>query len=269
MNFMRLKLLSATLFVLLLGACSVPKDVAYFQGVDQLSPIQVEAMAQEYNTKIVPDDLLNISVGSSDPSVVTPFNLPVYSYAQQGEDPIAPAGGLYTYSVDKEGNINFPVLGKIHVAGMSKQELSKDLKEKISKYVKDPLVTVQIMNFKVMVLGEVTRPGGLSVNGDRISILDAIGYSGDLTINANRKNILVVRENQGKKEFGRMDITDPAIFTSPYYYLKQNDVVYVEPNMAKQRNSRYSQSKQYNITVFSSILSTISVLTTVILAITK
>ena len=120
-----------------------------------------------------------------------------------------------------------------------------------------------------MVLGEVTRPGGLAVKGDRISILDAIGYSGDLTINANRKNILVIREREGKKEFGRMDITDPGIFASPFYYLQQNDVVYVEPNPAKQRNSNYSQSKQYNITVFSSILSTVSVITTVVLAISN
>ena len=269
MNFMRLKLLLVTLLILLMGACSTPKDVAYFQGVDNLPVSQIETMAQYYDTKIAPDDLLNISVGSSDPSVVTPFNLPVFSYAQQGEDPISPSGGLYTYAVDKEGNINFPVLGQIHVAGLSRRELSAELKDKISKYVKDPLVTVQIMNFKVMVLGEVMRPGGLSVKGDRISILDAIGYSGDLTINANRKNILVVRENGGNKEFGRLDITDPAIFASPYYYLKQNDVVYIEPNAAKQRNSRYSQSKQYNITVFTSILSTISVITTVVLAIKK
>ena len=266
---MRLTLFFTTLFLLLMGACSVPKDVVYFQGVDALSLSQIEEISQTYNTKIAPDDLLNISVGSSDPSVVTPFNLPVYSYAQQGEDPIAPAGGLYTYAVDKEGNIDFPVLGRIHVAGLTKRELRDELKNKIVKYVKDPLVTVQITNFKVMVLGEVTRPGGLAVKGDRISILDAIGYSGDLTINANRKNILVIREREGKKEFGRMDITDPGIFASPFYYLQQNDVVYVEPNPAKQRNSNYSQSKQYNITVFSSILSTVSVITTVVLAISN
>lgn len=103
MNFMRLKLLLVTLLILLMGACSTPKDVAYFQGVDNLPVSQIEAMAQYYDTKIAPDDLLNISVGSSDPSVVTPFNLPVFSYAQQGEDPISPSGGLYTYAVDKEG----------------------------------------------------------------------------------------------------------------------------------------------------------------------
>lgn len=267
---MRLKLLlSVVLFAFLLGACSVPKDVLYFQGVDTLKPEQLERMSQSYNTTIVQDDLLSITVTAWDPTVVTPFNPPVYSYAQQGEQPFVASQAMYTYLVDKEGYINFPVIGKIKVDGLTKQELSSLLQDKISKYVKDPLVNVQITNFKVMVMGEVTRPGGLSVKNDRITILDAIGYSGDLTINADRKNILVIRDNNGQKEFGRLDITQPDIFASPYFYLQQNDVVYVEPNVAKQKNARYSQAQQYNITVFSSILSAVSVITTVILAITK
>ena len=131
------------------------------------------------------------------------------------------------------------------------------------------MVNVQIANFKVTMMGEVSRPGAISVKNDRLSILDAIGQVGDLTINANRKNVLVIRDNNGQKEFGRLDMTDPAIFTSPYYYLRQNDVVYVEPNEAKKKNARYSQAEQYSITIFTSILSAISVITTVVLAITK
>lgn len=266
---MKIKLLSVVVFALLLGACSVPKDVAYFQGVDSLTAEQVNQMAQNYDTKICQDDLLNISVSAWDPSVVTPFNPPVYSYALQGENPVKPSESLYTYLVDKEGNINFPVLGKVHVVGLSKQELSADLEKRISKYVQDPMVTVLITNFKVTVLGEVMNPGGYPVQSDRVSILDAIGYSGDLTINGNRKNVLVIRDINGRKEYGRLDLTDPAVFTSPYYYLCQNDVVYVEPNAAKKRNARFSQAEQYNVTVFSSILSAVSVIATVILAITK
>ena len=136
-------------------------------------------------------------------------------------------------------------------------------------YVADALVNIQIINYKVTILGEVARPGRLTVPNERISILDALGSVGDLSINANRKNILVVRENNGKKEFARLDITQPDIFTSPYFYLQQNDLVYVEPNNAKKRNSRYSAAQQYSVTVFSSVLSAISVITTVILAITK
>lgn len=267
---MRVKLVSVVaLFVLLLGACSVPKDVAYFQGVDALTPEQLGQMNQTYDTKICPDDLLSISVSAWDPTVVTPFNPPVFSYAQQGEEPVRSSQSMYSYLVDKEGYINFPVLGKVKVEDLTKQEVNDLLQEKISKYVQDPLVNVQILNFKVMVLGEVSRPGGLSVKNDRISILDALGYAGDVTINGDRKNILVVRDVNGKKEFGRLDLTGTEMFTSPYFYLKQNDVVYVEPNDAKKKNSRYSQAQQYNVTIFSSILTAVSVITSVLVAIIK
>lgn len=267
---MRVKLVSVVvLFVLMLGACSVPKDVVYFQGVDSLTPEQVNNMNQVYTSKICPDDLLTITVTAWDPTVVTPFNPPVYAYAMQGESSTVSSSQLRTYLVNQEGDINFPVLGKIHVAGLTKQQLSEKMQEMISPYVKDVLVNVQIVNYKVTMMGEVSRPGAISVKNDRLSILDAIGQVGDLTINANRKNILVIRDNNGEKEFARLDITEPDIFTSPYYYLQQNDVVYVEPNNAKKRNARYSQAQQYTITVFSSILSAVSVITTVILAITK
>ena len=139
----------------------------------------------------------------------------------------------------------------------------------ISKYVKDVNVNVQIVNYKITMMGEVSRPGTVQVYNDRITILDALGRVGDLTINANRKNILVIRDNDGQKEFGRLDVTNPSVFSSPFFYLRQNDVVYVEPNDAKKRNARYSQAQQYSISVFSSILSAISVITSVIIAITR
>ncbi|MCD8263629.1 MAG: polysaccharide biosynthesis/export family protein [Tannerellaceae bacterium] len=265
---MRLSLFTV-LFALLITACSVPKDVTYFQGIDELTPQQIAAMYQTYVSKIAPDDLLTITVTAWDPTITTPFNPPVFTYAGEGETSVVSSQQLHTYLVDKEGYINFPVLGKVYVAGLSKQELIKVLEKEIAVYVKDALVNVQIVNYKVTVIGEITRPGTLYITNDRLSILDAIGRSGDLTINANRTNILVIRDNEGHKEFARMDITDPAIFTSPYYYLRQNDVVYIEPNKVKQKNSRYSQAQQYNVTVFSSILSAISVITTVILALTK
>lgn len=266
---MRLKLLSAVLFAFFLGACSVPKDVVYFQGIDSLTPEQKELMNQTYTTKIVPDDLLSITVTAWDPTVVTPFNPPVYAYAGQGETGVMVSQQLQTYLVNKEGDINFPVIGKVPVAGLTKQQVSAKLQELIKPYVEDALVNVQIVNYKITLMGEVSRPGAISVKNDRISILDAIGQVGDLTINANRKNILIIRDNNGVKDFARIDITQPDLFASPYYYLKQNDVVYVEPNDAKKRNARYSQAQQYSITVFSSILSAVSVITTVILAITK
>ncbi len=266
---MRLKQILAVLPVLLMVACSVPKDVAYFQGIDSVTAEQKAQMNQAYSTKICPDDLLTITVTGWDPTVLTPFNPPTYAYAVQGEDKIRLSEELQTYLVHKDGSINFPILGKVDAAGLSKQELAEKLRVEIDKYANGVNVNVQIVNFKITVMGEVSRPGVVSIKNDRITVLDVLGSVGDLTINANRKNILVIRDRDGQKEFGRMDLTDPAIFTSPYYYLKQNDVVYVEPNKAKKRNSRYSAAQQYSITVFSSILSAISVITTVVLAIRK
>ncbi|MDL2266272.1 polysaccharide biosynthesis/export family protein [Parabacteroides sp. OttesenSCG-928-G07] len=265
---MRIRIWSAFLLIVtFLGACGTPKDVAYFQGIDNLTPQQMEGLAQIPEIQITAGDLLNITVSAWDPVVTTPFNPPTYAYAQEGDLPIYASQSMYNYLVDNDGYINFPVLGKIKVGGYTRQELSSYLGKEISNHIKDPLVNVQITNFKVVVMGEVTRPGALTVRNDRITILDAIGQVGDLTINASRTNILVVRENNGEKTIGRIDITQPDVFASPYYYLHQNDVVYVEPNDAKKRNARYSQAQQYNVTVFSAILSTVSVITTVIVAI--
>jgi polysaccharide export outer membrane protein len=247
--------------ILLLASCKVPLDVTYFQGIDELTPEQVKAMAQEYSTTICEDDLLTITVTAADPTVVTPFNPPAFSYAVQGEIDLATTQQLQTYLVDKDGFIGFPIIGRMKAAGLSKQELSVKLQEKIAHYVKDAMVNVQIVNFKITMMGDVVRPGRITVPNDRISILDAIGQVGDLTINANRKNILIIRNNNGAPEYGRLDITDPAIFTSPFFYLKQNDIVYVEPNDAKKRNAKYSAARQYNVTVFSSILSALSMIT--------
>lgn len=266
---MRIRLWPLLLFVLLMGACSTPKDVTYFQGVDDLTPEQLAQMSRNYTSRICPDDLLTITVTGWDPTVLTPFNPPVYAFAAQGEEKVVTSQQLQTYLVNQDGTIDFPVVGKVQAAGLSKQELAEDLRLKIEKYAKDVNVNVQIVNFKVTVMGEVARPGAISIKNDRVSILDILGSVGDVTILANRKNVLVVRDTNGQKEFGRIDLTDPALFTSPYFYLRQNDVVYVEPNKAKKRNSRYSQAQQYSITVFSSILSTISVITTVVLAVKK
>lgn len=266
---MKLKYFLFVFFIGMVCSCSVPKNVTYFQGIDSLTEQQLDSMSQNYTSKICPDDRLSITVTAWDPTVVTPFNPPVFAYAAEGEEKVQVSQQLQTYLVDKEGDIIFPVLGKVHVGGLSKQEVSENLRKAISKYVADANVNVQIVNYKVTMMGEVARPGTVAVSNDRITILDALGRVGDMTINANRTNILVIRDNDGQKEYGRLDITDPAIFASPYFYLRQNDVVYVEPNDAKKRNARYSQAQQYSITVFSSILSAISVVTTVILAITK
>ena len=266
---MKIKLVSIVFLTSLLWSCSVPKDVAYFQDVSSLTPEQIQQMNYSYISQICADDLLTITVTNWDPTVVTPFNPPAYSYAVQGETVAASSSLLHTYLVDKDGYIIFPIVGKIKAAGQSKQEFSEKLRAEIAKSVETALVNVQIVNYKVTMMGEFSRPGTISVRNDRISILDAIGQAGDLTINANRKNILIIRDNNGEKEFGFIDLTDSQLFTSPFFYLRQNDAVYAEPNDAKKRNANYSQAQQYSVTIFSAILSSVSVVASIIIAATR
>lgn len=251
----------------LLGACSAPKDVLYLQGIDSVTQEELDKMSNNYSLRICEDDLLSINVTAWDPSVVTPFNPPVYAYAStQGEQPLFSSQSQYTYLVDKNGYIKFPVIGQLHVAGLTKQELSEKLEQEVSKYVKDPLVNVQLLNFKVTVLGDVSRPGTYSIKNDRVSIFELLGMAGDLSLTANRKNVLVLRDNNGKKERLRIDLTNPDVLASDCYYLKQNDLVYVEPIESKLKNINNS-SKQFNISVISSVISSISVVASMIFSV--
>ena len=266
---MKYKLEFILCVAMLLASCKTPKDVAYLQGVSLLSKEQLAAMSQTYSAMICEDDLLTITVTAEDPRVVVAFNPPTYAFTAPGETGINTQQQLQTYLVDKDGMINFPVLGRIKAGGLSKHELSVYLQSEIGKYVKDVMVNIQIVNYKISVIGEVNRPGSISVRNDRISILDAIAQSGDLTINGNRKNIIIARNQNGTPDIGLIDLTDPAVFASPYYYLQQNDVIYVEPNDAKKRNANYSSAQQYTLTIVSTIMTGVSVVSTIILAISR
>ena len=206
------------MLVCLLGACASPKDVVYLQDVKINSRVKA---ALQYRTVIHVDDLLSIVVSCDDIETALPFN------TRTGNDQ------LYGYLVDTDGTIDFPVLGKIKVEGLSRTELAAELKKELSNYLKNPIVTIQYLNFKVTVLGEVKAPGSYKVNSERVSIFDALGMAGDLQINAKRKNVLVMREDGDEKVFAQLDLTSENIIHSPFFYLQQNDVVYVEPNKAR------------------------------------
>jgi polysaccharide export outer membrane protein len=255
--------------LLSLASCKVPKDVTYFQGIDDISAEMFRKMNRTYSTRICEDDLLTINVSSWDPTTTIPYNPPAYSFYQQSDQQISSATieNLFTYIVDKEGYINFPVLGRIHLAGLSVHEANAKLQGLIKDAVPDVLVNVQIVNFKVGIFGEVARPNAYTIRNNRISILDLVVLAGDLTINANRKNLLLFRDNNGTYEFARFDLTDPAIFSSPYFYLRQNDIIYVEPNAAKKKNANYSAAQQYSLTIISTIVSGISVVSSTVIAI--
>lgn len=270
MNFKILLCLS----LVITCACSTPKDITYFQHLQDASQVQLDSMYIKYSAKICSDDLLGITVSGQNVAGVAPFNLPAISFmtpasvtaaGRRDAQPVTPSS-LQPYLVDEDGYIQFPVLGRIKIGGLTKVEAIKLLEGRISEHVKEPIVTIQNLNFKVSVLGEVNNPGPFFLTNERISILDALSLAGDLTIYGKRENVLVIRDNAGQKEFHYFDMTSTDIFKSPYFYLQQNDVVYVEPNDARKRNTNYSQSNQYNISIVSTIVSALSVMVALIVA---
>ena len=257
---MKTKTLIPAFSLLMLMSCkTTTNNITYFQDLDNQMPTITE-QSVNYTPRIAPDDQLSITVSGTDPNAVAAFNMPLASYLAPGETNVTSTPVLHTYLVNSRGEIDFPVLGKIQVANMTRSELTDMMTEKISAYVKSPIVTIQIRNFKVSVLGEVNKPGTVNVPNERLSVLDALGMAGDLTIYGNRTNVLLIRDNNGQKEYHRFDLTSSETLTSPYYYLQQNDVLYVEPNKARKGNAKYSQSGQFNVSLASTIISALSVL---------
>ena len=246
-------------FFLFTSCRTTNNTITYFQDLDSRSAEIVGEVA-DYALRIVPDDQLSITVSGTDPKAVAAFNMPLTSYLSAEDTYVSSTPVLHTYLVSPEGNIDFPVLGRLHVAGMTRSELTDMLTEKISAYAKSPIVTIQIRNFKVSVLGEVNRPGTITVSHERLSVLDALSMAGDLTIYGNRNNVLLIRDNNVKKEYHRFDLTSSETLTSPYYYLQQNDILCVEPNKARKGNAQYSQNGQFNVSLASTIISALSVL---------
>ena len=267
---MKRSYLLALLLINLFGSCRTPQNIIYFQDIEYLTEEQKAEMNQQYTPRICIDDALVINVTSPDRESTAPFSPPPVSYYMPGDAEIgisATTQNLFTYLVDEFGEINFPVLGRVHVAGLSINEATRMLEEKIWVQAPNAVVRVQIVNFKVSIIGEVRSPNTYEIKTPRVSILDLIAKAGDLTITADRKNVWLHRDNNGEKIPVRLDLTDPALFASPYYYLQQNDVVYVHPNDAQKRNSQYSNRDNVRLSLYSAIVSSVSLLATIILTI--
>ena len=238
-NIMRTKSLLSTLCVafLMLTSCATVKDIAYFQNKVVDEP---EAIDKHAGIVIQPKDMLSIVVSSRNPELVAMFNLPVISY-QAGSETVAGAGQqrLLGYVVDNDGQIDFPVLGPIDVAGLTRWELSELIKKRLldDGLLTDAVVTVEFMNFKVSVIGEVNSPGTFTIQGDKVTVLQAISLARDLTIFGERENVTVIRERDGQRTMYEINLCDVDLFNSPAYYLQQNDVVYVQPSNVKARQS--------------------------------
>lgn len=245
------------ILALLLTSCVSRKEMVYFQNMEEL---EAEIDLSQATLKIQPNDLLTITVSAANMEAVQPFNLPITTAPRLGETSVSGNLQLQTYLVDSEGNIEFPQLGTIHVAGKTRQELTQSLKEEISKYVQNPIINIQIINFQVTVLGEVNRPGTFTVPDERLSLTKALGLAGDLTIYGRRDNVLIIRTIGGTKEYHYLDLTDSNALNSPFYYLQQNDVVYVEPNAAQLQGAGYNRNSSVYISIASVLISLIIVI---------
>jgi polysaccharide export outer membrane protein len=236
--------------------------VVYYQNIDSLA----NEKSNSYEVKLQPDDLLLIIVSAEDPEIAMPFNLKSISVRDQGRLDLAVGQQtMQLYLVDAIGFIEFPVLGKLKVGGLSRSEVLQMLQQKIGVYIKDPIINLRIMNFKVSLQGEVNAPGTYSVDSERITLIEALSKAKDLTIYGKRNNILIIREIDGVKSYNRVDITNADFINSPFYYLAQNDVVYVEPNKTKINGAAIGP----NTGVIISITSILITLITLIITTTK
>lgn len=236
-------------------SCASRQDLVYFQD-EPLSGGYIDSNPEQLIYK--PDDILTITVTAADPLAAKPFNLAVVS---ESDDLVNSRGNtrMQTYLVDYNGNIEFPVLGTLHIAGMTRIELTNMLKEKISEYAKDPIVNIRLVNFTVTVIGEVSSPGTFTIQNESITLPEALGLANDLTIFGKRKNVLLIREVDGKKKFAKIDLTSVNAVSSPLYYLQQNDVIVVEPNKSRIRSSNYNQNNAVLISAIGTLTTIIAV----------
>jgi len=246
--------------VLFFSSCRSYRQIPYFQNLEKEGIINEDI--KNYSVlRIQQDDILAINVSSLNPEASAVFNTGNTSSVATlggGTSSIAPASALNGFLVDQNGAIQLPLVGSVKVAGLSTAEARALIQTKLLTYLKEPIVTLRITNFKVSVLGDVAHPGVFPVQSERISIPEALSMSGDLNITGMRKNILLIRENEGKRSYVRIDLNDKNIFNSPYYYLKTNDVLYVQPS-----NAKYA-SVDTNYRNLSILLSTISILLVII-----
>ena len=241
------------LSIVLLSSCTSPKEIVYFQDAGDFETIVGN---NTFEPKFKVDDLVSIHISTLDPEASIPFN-PMRGPAE---------GGLRAeqvdYLIDDKGEIDFPVIGKIKIAGLSPEETRVLLREQLSEYLKDPIINIRLKNFTVTILGEVNRPGTYVVNGEKITVLEALGLASDLTIKGRRENVMVIRDFDGTKVYTRIDLRDTNVFSSPVYYLTQNDVVYVEPNKSRVTSSTLDARTTIAISLLSLVITTTTILIT-------
>ena len=251
----------------LLTACQSYKKVPYFQNVEVVN--EAEQQEKLYDAKIMPKDLLTIVVSCTNPELAIPFNLTVASnagIAVSTSSYVTTQPVLQPYLVDNEGNINFPVLGELKLGGLTKREAEQLIIDKLKPYMKEtPIVTVRMVNYKISVIGEVTRPGTFTISNEKVNLLEALAMAGDMTVYGLRDNVKLIREDaNGKQQIVTLDLNKAETILSPYYWLQQNDIVYVTPNKAKARNSDVGNSTSLWFSATSILVSSVSLLVNIL-----
>lgn len=257
----------AALLLLATSSCISTKKVPYFQNKDS---IDVSLSRQLYDAKIMPKDILQIRVFTTNPEAAEPFNLlRTTRTTSSSSSQSTSQNSVYNYLVDNDGDIEFPIIGKIHLGGMTKNEAEAYIKGLIKPYMaesENPVIHVRMVNYKYAVIGEVNKPGMFTSMNEKINIIEALAQAGDLTLYGERDKVFLLRENsEGQKEYHRLNLNDANIISSPYYYLQQNDIVYVEPMKGKARRSYFTTATSMWFTLTSALMS----VTTFILALTK
>ena len=250
---------------LLLASCTSYKNVPYLQNPEGVNDYQ-DTLAL-YDAQIMPKDLLTITVNTSDPEAAAPFNLTVQSALNaRNTNNVTSQPTLQQYLVSNEGTIDFPVLGRLYIGGLTKSQAEDLIREKLGAYLKEtPIVTVRMSNYKIAVLGEVARPGLFTVSNEKVNIFEALAMAGDLTIWGMRDNIKLIRENaNGEREIINLNLNHAGVVTSPYYYLQQNDILYVTPNKTKAKNSDIGQSTSMWFSATSVLVSIAGLLVTIL-----
>lgn len=263
MKFFKLLAVVATI---LLASCSLQKkSILYLQ--DAVTD-QSDTIINKYELRIKPSDILSITVNSRYPELAAPFNLSVPTTSSTNR---VGSGQVQGQVVDDAGFISMPVLGKIKAAGLTRSELASFIEQSLINdgHIKDPVVNIQFLNFKINVLGEVERPGEFAINSDRVTLFDALSMAGDITDYGVKERITVIREENGQRTIAYLDATSTDVFKSPYYYLQQNDIVIVDPDDIKQANATVNQRGRNTVATVTSLLSIAVTVTTLILTLTK
>ena len=248
----------------LLAACQSYKKVPYLQDVEAVN----QATQQEtlYDAKIMPKDLLTIVVSCTSPELAAPFNLTIASPSNLSIQYTTTQPVLQQYLVDNEGKISFPVLGALTVGGLTKKQAEQLIVDKLKPYMKEnPIVTVRMVNYKISVIGEVARPGTFTISNEKVNLLEALAMAGDMTVYGLRDNVKLIREDaNGKQQIVTLDLNKAETILSPYYWLQQNDIVYITPNKAKARNSDVGNSTSLWFSATSILVSVVSLLVNIL-----